>query len=73
MRIIVSNSAGSSPDIITRLVADRLGSTLGQSFIVDNRPGGEGVIGAELAKRATPVRFTSDYQVYKFHPVDAAR
>mgnify|MGYP006268956145 FL=1 len=26
-----------------------------------------------LAKRATPVRFTSDYQVYKFHPVDAAR
>ena len=25
-----------------------------------------------LAKRATPVRFTSDYQVYKFHPVDAA-
>jgi tripartite-type tricarboxylate transporter receptor subunit TctC len=58
VRIIVSNSAGSSPDIVTRLVADKLSKALGQSFIVDNRPGGEGVIGAELAARAAPDGYT---------------
>jgi tripartite-type tricarboxylate transporter receptor subunit TctC len=54
VRVILSNSPGSSPDIIVRLVTERLGRSLNASFIVDNRPGGEGLIGAELAARAAP-------------------
>jgi tripartite-type tricarboxylate transporter receptor subunit TctC len=54
VKIILSNSAGGSPDIVTRIVADRLGKALGQQFFVENRPGGESVIGAALAARAAP-------------------
>jgi tripartite-type tricarboxylate transporter receptor subunit TctC len=39
VRLVVSASAGSSPDIIARLMAQRLSERLGQSFIIDNRPG----------------------------------
>jgi tripartite-type tricarboxylate transporter receptor subunit TctC len=58
VKIILSNSAGGSPDIVTRIVADRLGRVLGQQFVVENRPGGESVIGAALAARAAPDGYT---------------
>jgi tripartite-type tricarboxylate transporter receptor subunit TctC len=58
VRIILSNSAGSSPDIVTRMVADRLSKALGQSFLVDNRAGGQGLIGAEMAAKAAPDGYT---------------
>jgi tripartite-type tricarboxylate transporter receptor subunit TctC len=58
VKIILSNSAGGSPDIVTRIVADRLGKALGQQFFVENRPGGESVIGAALAARAAPDGYT---------------
>ncbi|MSQ51260.1 MAG: tripartite tricarboxylate transporter substrate binding protein [Betaproteobacteria bacterium] len=58
VRIIISNSAGGSPDIIARMVADRLGKAFGQSFVVENRPGGESVIGADLAAKSAPDGYT---------------
>ena len=58
LRIVLSNSAGSSPDIISRMVADRLGRSLGQSVLVDNRPGGAGLIGPEVAAKAAPDGYT---------------
>lgn len=58
VRIVVSNSAGSSPDIVTRLVAERLGKALGQQMLVDNRAGGQGLIGAETVARAAPDGYT---------------
>ena len=58
VKIILSNSAGGSPDIVTRILADRLSKSLGQQFIVDNRPGGESVIGADLAARSAPDGYT---------------
>ncbi len=58
VRIVVSNSAGSSPDIVTRMVADRLSKALGQSFLVDNRAGGQGLIGAELVAKSPPDGYT---------------
>jgi tripartite-type tricarboxylate transporter receptor subunit TctC len=58
LRIILSNSAGSSPDIVARMVADRLGKALGQSVLVENHPGGNAVIGAELAAKAAPDGYT---------------
>jgi tripartite-type tricarboxylate transporter receptor subunit TctC len=58
VKIILSNSAGGSPDIVMRIVADRLSRSLGQQFFIENRPGGEAMIGADLAARATPDGYT---------------
>jgi len=48
VRIIVSMPAASSPDIRARIVADELSRTWGQAVVVENRPGGGGIIGAQV-------------------------
>jgi tripartite-type tricarboxylate transporter receptor subunit TctC len=53
VRIIVSFPGGSTPDIAARALATHLQQALGQPFVIDNRPGGGGTIGAEAAARAT--------------------
>lgn len=52
VRFILSQPAGSSPDIVARLLGDRLSRAWGHPVIVDNRPGGQNVIGAQAAARA---------------------
>src|SRR5947207_12996169 len=52
VRIIVPFIAGSAPDVAARQVAQRLTAGLGQQFVVDNKPGAAGNIGAEVAARA---------------------
>ena len=52
IRIIVSQAAGGTPDIICRLVMDRLSRAVGQQIVVENRAGGGNVIGAQAAARA---------------------
>ncbi len=52
VRIVVPFGPGSTPDILARLVADRLSHTLRQSFIVENRPGAGGNIGTLAVARA---------------------
>lgn len=52
VRFILSQPAGSSPDIVARLLGDRLSRLWGQPVVVDNRPGGQNVIGAQAAARA---------------------
>jgi len=58
VRIIVSLAAGSSADLVTRTLTPRLSETMSQQFIVDNRVGFSGNIGAELAARAAPDGYT---------------
>jgi tripartite-type tricarboxylate transporter receptor subunit TctC len=58
VRLVIPNSAGSSPDTVTRLVADHLARSLGQSFIVDNRPGANSLIAAELVAKAPADGYT---------------
>lgn len=58
VRLIISNSPGSAPDLVARLTADRLSRATGQQWIVDNRPGAEGIIGAEAAAKSPPDGYT---------------
>jgi len=54
VRTIVAYPPGGSTDIIARIIGQKLSERLGQPFIVDNRPGAAGMIGAEMVARATP-------------------
>jgi tripartite-type tricarboxylate transporter receptor subunit TctC len=54
MRIIVPSPPGSSPDIRARQIAPKLQEALGQPFVVENRPGGAGLIASREAARSAP-------------------
>jgi len=54
VQFVVAFGPGSTTDIVARLVAQKLGESLGQSFVVENRPGAGGNIGAQYVKRAAP-------------------
>lgn len=58
VRVVVPFGAGSSPDILARIVNDRLAARLGQALIVDNRPGAGGNTGTDLASKAAPDGYT---------------
>jgi tripartite-type tricarboxylate transporter receptor subunit TctC len=58
VRLIVTVAAGSSPDIIARLMGQWLSERLGQPIIVENRPGAGGNIGTEIGVRAPPDGYT---------------
>ena len=58
VRIVVPFPPGGAADALPRIVADRLSARWGQPFIVDNRPGATGSIGAELLSRSEPDGYT---------------
>ncbi len=58
VRIVVPFPPGAGADIVTRLIAVKLGSAFGQQFVVDNRAGAAGHIGAEVAAHAAPDGYT---------------
>ncbi|MCW5604420.1 MAG: tripartite tricarboxylate transporter substrate binding protein [Burkholderiales bacterium] len=58
VRVIMPLAAGSGADVVTRMITPKLGEALGQQFIVDNRVGFSGNIGAEMAARSAPDGYT---------------
>ncbi len=58
VRLIVPFIAGSAPDVVARQAAQRLTGGLGQQFVIENKPGAAGNIGAEVAARAAPDGYT---------------
>src|SRR5262249_33204190 len=56
--IIVPFGAGGPTDIVARVIADRLGATLGQRFIVENAAGASGITGSGRAARSAPAGYT---------------
>ncbi len=58
IRIIVGSTPGGGPDIMARAIGQKLTEALGQPVIVDNRPGANGIIGAEIAAKSPPDGYT---------------
>jgi tripartite-type tricarboxylate transporter receptor subunit TctC len=82
IRLITPFSAGSTLDVMARLVAERLTGALAHNVVVDNRPGANGVIGIDLVAKAPPDgytmllttgSFTGNVVLYKKLPYDGVR
>jgi tripartite-type tricarboxylate transporter receptor subunit TctC len=58
VKIVVPFATGGPADVYARFMAQRLGDALGQSFVVDNKPGGGSVIGTDLAAKAPADGYT---------------
>ena len=58
IRFIVPFPAGSGPDANARVLSAGLTRTLGQQVLIDNRPGASGIVGTQIASKATPDGYT---------------
>ena len=58
VRVVVGYSPGGLPDTIARLVGQKLSERWGQQFVVENKPGANGILGAEFVAKAAPDGYT---------------
>ncbi len=58
IRVVVPYPPGGSTDLVPRLLQPRLSAVFGQSLVVDNRPGGDAMIGTDLVAKAAPDGYT---------------
>ena len=71
VRLVEGYGPGGAPDIIARLVGQRLSERLGQPFVIENKPGASGRIATEAVAKATPDGYTL-LLVLNNNTVDAA-
>lgn len=58
IRLVVPLAVGGAVDVVARVIGQHLTESLGQPIVIDNRPGGGGVIGTDIAAKATPDGYT---------------
>jgi tripartite-type tricarboxylate transporter receptor subunit TctC len=58
IRWIVPYTGGGITDVVTRVVTQKIGASLGQPIVVDNRPGANSIVGADIAAKASPDGYT---------------
>jgi tripartite-type tricarboxylate transporter receptor subunit TctC len=82
VRIVVTWPPGGSNDVVARVMANRLTESLGQAFVIDNRAGATGTIGADLVAQSPPDGYTvmvnsathiANAHTYKKLPYDTMR
>jgi len=82
IRLIVPFAPGGGTDITARIVAEPMGKALGETIVVDNRPGAASIIGSDIVAKATPdgytlllgtISLTVNAVVYKNIPFDVER
>lgn len=72
VRVIVPFAAGGTTDIFARLIADKLSQSTGQQFIIDNRGGAGGNIGADAVAKAPPDGYTLVMGTVGTHAINAS-
>ena len=58
IRMILGYAPGSTPDVVSRILSERMAQDLGQPMIIDSRPGAAGILAVEVAVRSTPDGYT---------------
>jgi tripartite-type tricarboxylate transporter receptor subunit TctC len=72
VRLIMPFPAGGSGDFVARILAQRLSERMGQQFVVENRPGGAGTIGADAVAKARPDGYTVLLGTISSHAINPA-
>jgi tripartite-type tricarboxylate transporter receptor subunit TctC len=72
VKLVAPSTPGDAPDVIARLVADKLSTALGQQFVVENRPGAGGVVGSDYVAKAAPDGYTLIMGNAGSHGINAA-
>ncbi|MBS0338502.1 MAG: tripartite tricarboxylate transporter substrate binding protein [Proteobacteria bacterium] len=82
VRFVVPFPPAGSADILARLIGDKLAASMGQPFIIDNRPGAGAILGADIVAKSTPDGYTLLYAntnisinpaLHKSLPYDSAK
>ena len=58
VRVVIGFPPGTPPEVVGRMVSDKMAATMGQPFVVENRPGASGTISANLVAQAEPDGYT---------------
>ena len=72
IHIVAPSTPGDAPDVIARIVADKLSIALGKEVVVDNKPGAGGVVGSEFVAKAAPDGYTLIMGNAGSHGINAA-
>src|SRR5262245_60703600 len=70
--MVVPYAAGGATDVAARIIAERMGTSLGQSVIIENVSGADGSIGVGRVARAKPDSYTIDYGIMSTQVLNGA-